>query len=168
MRAFRAAGIAVFTSTAILLPLSAARAGDAPKLKEGLWDVHGERVENPGAKRIQFAYRLCRDHAYDAAAEAQLKDVKDCTTVIKKLDGGKLSSASTCTVDGMTIVSNGLSQFTGDTAAHSETHATYTPPYDGKSDETMTEDQQYLGKCPAGLKPGDRVFPNGIIRHPDR
>jgi hypothetical protein len=159
-----AAAIAVVTTTAMVLP-AAAWAGDPPKLKEGLWDIRGERIESPGDKRTEFAYKLCRDHAYDKAANAQLKNVKGCSTVIKKVDGGKFSSASTCTVDGMTIVSNGLSAYKGDSSTHAETHAIYTPPFNGKSEETLTEDQQYLGKCPTGMKPGDTIAPDGIIRH---
>ncbi len=168
MRRITAAAIAAYTITASVLPCAAAYAGDTPNLKEGLWDIRGERIENPGGKRTEFAYKLCRDHAYDKAAEALLKNVKGCTTVIKKLDSGKFSSASTCTVDGMTIVSNGLSLYKSDSSTHSETHAAYTPPFNGKSEETMTQDQQYLGKCPAGMKPGDRIAPDGIIRHHDQ
>lgn len=147
--------------------LPAAQAAEPPKLKEGLWDIRGERVENPGAQRTEFAYKLCRDRAYDKAAEAALKGVKGCTTILKKLGSGEFASASRCAADGMIITSNGLSTYQGDTAVHSETHAAYTPPFNGKTDETLTEDQHYLGKCPAAMKPGDRIAPDGIVRHHD-
>ncbi|MGA2188697.1 MAG: DUF3617 family protein [Steroidobacteraceae bacterium] len=160
----RRAALAVITITAVLP--AASYAADPPKLKEGLWDVHGERIENSGAKRTVFAYRLCRDHAFDKAVDAQLANVTGCTTVVKKVDSGTFSSASTCTVDAMTIVSNGLTAYQSDTSTHSETHATYTPAFNGTSEETLTEDQRYLGKCPAGVKPGDTIAPNGMIRHP--
>ena len=41
--------------------------------------------------------------------------------------------------------------FKGDTAVHSETHATYSPPLYGVSESTMIMDQEYLGSCPAGI-----------------
>jgi len=160
----RAGNMAVLTTTAMLLP-ACVFAADPPKLKEGLWEIHGQSTENPGAKRLEFAYKLCRDHAFDKATNAMLKNVKGCNTEIKKLDGGKFASASTCTVAGITIVSTGLSEFKSDTATHFETHATYTPPFNGKTDESMTQDQQYLGKCAPGMKPGDRLLPDGIIQH---
>ncbi len=154
------------TACAVLLPFALAQAGDPPKIKEGLWEIRGESVENPGAKHTQFKYKLCRDHAYDKAANDQLKDVKGCSTVIKDLGGGKFSSASTCAVAGVTIESSGLSVYKGDTATHAETHAAFTPAFNGKTDETMTQDQQYVGKCPDGMKPGDRLSVNGLLLHP--
>jgi hypothetical protein len=152
-------------AAAVLLPITIALASDPPKVKEGLWEIHGQSVENPGEKRTDFTYKLCRNHAYDEASMALLKNVKGCTTVIKDLKGGKFSSASTCTVAGTTIISNGLTAYINDAATHSETHATYTPPFNGKSEETMTQDQQYIGECPTGMKPGETLDPDGVIRH---
>ena len=163
MESSRAAG-AVFL-TALALPASLAWAGHPPKLKEGLWDVRGQRLEMPGNKRSEFSYKLCRDHAYDKAAEAQLKDVKGCTTAIKDEGDGKFSSASSCTVSGTTIVSNGMTQYLSDKIIHSETHASFSPALNGKTEESLLEDQQYLSKCPATMRPGDILPPDGIVRH---
>lgn len=154
--------------TPMLLPLTPALAGDPPQLKEGLWEVRGQTVENPGAKRTDFAYQLCRDHAYDEAENKQLKDVEGCNTVLKDLGGGKLASTSSCQVSGVTIESNGLTVYKGDTFTHAESHATFSPPLEGKSDETITQDQKFLGKCPAGVKAGDRIAPDGRIWHSDQ
>jgi hypothetical protein len=158
------ATVAVFAA-AVCLPF-AGHADDLPKLREGLWEVRGQSVENPGDKRREFTYRLCRDHAYDKAAYALLKNVQGCTTAIKKLGGGKFSSASTCTVAGVTVVSNGLSIYASD-STHSESRATYTPAFNGKTEETVTQDQQYVGKCLVGMRPGDTISPDGLIRHHD-
>jgi hypothetical protein len=152
-------------AAAVLVPLALAYASDPPKIKEGLWEIHGQSVENPGERKSEFTYKLCRNHAYDHAAMALLKNVKGCTTVLKDLKDGKFSAASTCTVAGTTIVSNGLTTYIGDSTTHSETHATYTPPFNGKTEETMTQDQQYVGDCPAGMKPGETLDPDGVIRH---
>lgn len=160
--------VGVAAAIAVLLPCAAAWAGGPPKLREGLWEVRAQIIENPGGKHSEFTYRMCRDHAYDKAADEQLKNVKGCNTVIKNLGGGKFSSASTCTVAAITIVSNGVSIYSKDVSVHSETHATYTPAFNGKSEETMTQDQQYVAKCPANMKPGDRITPDGFIQHHDR
>ena len=155
------AGIAA----AVLLPAMIAYASDLPKVKEGLWEIRGQSIENPGARKKEFTYKLCRNHAYDEATTAQLKNVKGCSTTIKDVKKGMYSSSSTCTVGGTTIVSSGLTTYIGDAATHSEAHATYTPAYNGKTDETVTQDQQYLGDCPAGMKPGEMLDQNGAIRH---
>ncbi|MDB6083164.1 MAG: hypothetical protein JWN43_1045 [Gammaproteobacteria bacterium] len=159
------AKLALCAATAMLLPLAMVLAADPPKLKEGLWLIRGQSIENPGDKHTEFTYRLCRDHAYDKSVNAQLKNVKGCNTALKSLGNGKFSSASTCAVRGITVISNGLSMYAGDSSAHFETHATYSPAYNGKAEETMTQDQEYVGKCPLGMKPGDRLYPDGLIRH---
>lgn len=149
----------------VLLSAAIAYASDLPQIKEGLWEIHGQSIENPGARKTEFTYKLCRNHAYDEATTALLKNVKGCSTVIKDLKKGTYSSSSTCTVAGTTIVSSGLTTYIGDAATHSEAHATYTPAFNGKTDETVTQDQQYVSDCPAGMKPGEMLDQNGVIRH---
>jgi len=52
-----------------------------------------------------------------------------------------------------------------DTSIHSETNATYTPLFMGHASEKMTMDFAYVGSCPAGIQPGDRVDQTGAVRH---
>ena len=160
----RVASITAALLTCALLPL-AADAGDPPKLKEGLWEVHMQSEEKPTEKKTDVVYRLCRNHAYDKRANDALKNLAGCTTVIKDDGGGKYSSASNCVVSGITVVSSGFTTFASKTATHSQTAAKYSPALGGKTDETMTQDQHYLGKCPANMQPGDTIGPEGLIMH---
>jgi ribosomal protein S11 len=142
-----------------------AQTTDPPKLKEGLWEIHGQTVENPGNKRTDFTYRLCRDHAYDDAANKKLREVEGCSTVLKDLGGGRIASTSSCQVAGVTIDSTGLMVYKDDASTHAESRATFTPAFQGKSDETITQDQKFIGKCPGDVKPGDRIAADGRIWH---
>lgn len=157
----------VALAAAASLPLMAAHAGDPPKLKEGLWEVHVQSEEKPSGARTDVTYQLCRDHAYDKTADELLKNLPGCTTVIKDQGKGRFTSASNCVVNGTTVVSTGLTLFISKIATHSETNAKYLPPFKGKTDETMVQDQQYVGKCPNGTKPGDTISADGFIRHHD-
>ncbi len=151
----------------MLLPLAAARAGDPPKLKEGLWEVYVHSEEQPAGTQANITYQVCRDHAYDKKADEILKNLPGCTTIVKDEGKGKFSSASTCVVNGTTVISTGVTLFTSKTATHSETDAKYLPPFNGKTEETMVQDQRYIGNCPGGVKPGDTISPDGFIRHHD-
>jgi hypothetical protein len=153
------------TLAALSLPGAPAWAGDPPKIKEGLWAIHGESIEKPGDIVTKYDYKLCRNHAYDKAANAKLKNVDGCRTVLKDDGGGKFEAASICTVSGTTIISNGVTTYINDKLMHAETSAKYAPAFRGKTDETMTQDQQYVGDCPVGMKPGDLQTPDGMIRH---
>jgi hypothetical protein len=160
----RRPGQLALAATASLL-LSVAVAGDPPKLKEGLWEVHVQSEEKPSGAKTDVTYQLCRDHAYDKTADELLKNLPGCTTVIKDAGKGKFTSASNCVVNGTTVISSGLTVFTSKTATHSETEARYLPPFKGKTEETMVQDQQYVGGCPNGTKPGDTISADGFIRH---
>jgi hypothetical protein len=155
--------VLVFSTAA--LAWAAAQAADPPPLKEGLWEIHGHSIENPGGKEADFTYRLCRDHKFDEAMNAQAKNAKECNTSFDDLGGGKYASSSTCLVPGTAIVSKGTYTYESASAARSESHATYTPAFHGKSEETITEDQKYLGRCPSNMKPGDRLLSDGTLQH---
>jgi hypothetical protein len=145
--------------------IAAARAASPPQLQQGLWDIRVQNTENPGAKKTEYTFRLCRDHAYDKETDGLVKNNKNCTTKLQRLGGDRFSAASRCTLSGIVIVSQGLSVYQGGASVHSESAATYTPPLYGKTDETVIEDQHYLGSCPAGMKPGDRLMADGSVVH---
>jgi len=148
---------------ALELPL--ARATDPPTLKEGLWSIHTQSIDNPGAKKSEGTYTLCRDHAYDTANRARAKTVQGCTTVHESFQGGKYSTEIHCVIGGTAIESKATTTFQGDVSSHTEGHSTYTPVFNGVSETTTVMDQKYVGSCPAGVQPGDRIGADGKVIH---
>jgi hypothetical protein len=148
---------------ALLLPLAGAT--DPPDVKEGLWSIRTQFTENPGNKKTEGSYSLCRDHAYDQAARARAKKIAGCTTTSESCAGGKCTVEMRCVQRGSTIESKSVTTFSGDTAVHSESHSTTNPPLLGVSEQTVVMDQKYTGSCPAGAKPGDRINADGSIIH---
>jgi hypothetical protein len=142
-------------AAAFFLAVGIASAADPPDVKEGLWSIHTQTIDNPGSKKSESTSTICRSHAYDQHVRSLAKNVKGCTTVSESFQGGKYSTVMHCVAAGTTIESKGTATFDGDTSAHSESHATYTPAMGGVSDTTMIMDQKYLGSCPAGAQPGD-------------
>jgi len=144
--------------------LGLAHADSLPEVHEGLWQIDMQSIDNPGNKKSTVSYKLCRDHAYDKAGQALAKNIKGCGPLNATYGGGNMSSEMRCTVGGTVIESKGTGTYST-TASHTETHATYTPAFYGNTDEMMTQDQKYLGSCPAGMQPGDRMLPDGTIQH---
>jgi len=157
--------IVLLAVSAAALVLPAARAADPQELKEGLWQIHTQTTDNPGGKKSEGTYSLCRDHAYDNAVRARAKQVKGCTVTDESLTGGKYSAESHCVVAGTTIDTKSTTTSQGDTAFHSESHSTYSPAMYGVNESTMVMEQKYVGSCPAGAKPGDRVNADGTVMH---
>lgn len=145
--------------------LGVAMAADEPDLKEGYWTVHTQTITNPGNRKAEGSYGICRNHAFDQMIRARAKAQKTCAFTTKSLGPGKFSSSSHCTVAGTTMDSNGTTTYTADTATHSESRVTYSPANTGISDITLIMDQKYTGGCPAGMKAGDRKNNDGTIVH---
>ena len=152
-------------AAAMLLPIWIVMAVDVPDVKEGLWSIKRHTIDNPGNKTSDSSSTLCRNHAYDQHVIAESKKVKGCTTLSESFQGNKYSLEMSCVAAGTTILSKGVTTFDGDTAAHSESHASYTPAMAGISETTMIIDQKYLGACPAGIQPGDMTTADGKVLH---
>jgi len=155
--------ILMLLAASVCLPATAG-AIDHPPAKEGLWQIHTQTTDNPGARFSEGTVKVCRSHAFDAAVEAKNKERKDCQTLEENLSGDTYTSSARCSVANTTIETKGTTKF-GDNASHSEIHVTYTPALYGNSEETMIQDQTFLGACPAGMQPGDRQAQDGRIIH---
>src|ERR1700735_4140490 len=121
-------------SAAFLLAIGTASAVDPPELKEGLWSIHRQVIDNPGNKKTESTSSICRSHAYDQHAESLAKKVKGCAPMSSSVQGSKYSSAMHCVVAGTVIESQGSATYQGDTSAHSESHSPYSPAMGGVSD----------------------------------
>jgi hypothetical protein len=152
------------SAAALLLVMGMIYAVDEPPLKEGLWSVRTQMIQNPGNQKDETTRSICRNHAFDAYALAQRKNTK-CKTLSENSSGGTITTVSECTVGTTLIKNTGTVTMSGDTAAHSEGHTTYTPPVKGMSESTIIMDQKYVGACPAGVEPGDTIDADGKIQH---
>ena len=154
-----------FGAAALLSPIGMANAVDLPEQKEGLWSSHMQSTDSPGNNKTEQTSTICRNHAYDQYVLSLTKGMKGCTEVNESFQGGKYSVEMHCAVGGTVIDSKGTTTFQGDTAAHAESHATYTPAMGGVSETTIIMDQKYVGSCPAGAQPGDITYADGRVTH---
>jgi hypothetical protein len=154
-----------FSAAMLAVVITVGRADDPPQVKEGLWSIHTQSVDNPGNKKSEGTRSICRNHEYDKKAQASAKSVKGCTVTSESVSGNKYSSATRCEIAGTVIQSTGVTTFQGDTAFHTESHSTNTPPMFGVAESTVTIDQKYVGSCPAGMQPGDFMDADGKITH---
>jgi hypothetical protein len=149
--------------SAVLLSFASAHAADRPDVKEGLWSSQTQTIDNPGNKRGGGLMTICRSHAYDQYVKDLAAKMPGCNKASESTSGHIISTTLRCTVENTVIDTKETATFQGNTAVHSETHATYTPPLYGVSESTMIMDQKYLGDCPADMQPGDMKSADGRI-----
>src|SRR6202051_1279737 len=157
--------VTAIAAALLLLSSGTANAIDPPAMKEGLWSIHNQSVNNPGHKKLDRTSTVCRSHAYDQHVLQEVKAMKGCKTLSESLKGGEYSVHTQCTVAGTVVDSKSTVIFKGDSAAHSESNATYNPALAGISEMTLIQDQKYVGSCPAGVQPGDITQPDGSVVH---
>jgi hypothetical protein len=150
-----------------LLFLGAAQAADFPNmppLKEGLWKIRMIDT-TPGEKSTDNTYNLCRSQAYDEKArQIANKFLTACSITTDVKSGSTRTFVSTCKIAGSTVVTHSTLTGLSDTHFHTESTTTFTPPISGQSQSSMTQEQTYLGACPATMQPGDRQRADGTIQ----
>jgi len=152
-------------SALLLLASAAVTAVDPPAMKEGLWSIRNQSINSPGGKKSDFTSTVCRSHDYDQHTLQDAKSVKGCKTISETLQGSEYSIHMHCVAAGTEIDSKSTVIFKGDTAAHSESHATYSPALSGITETTLIQDQKFVGSCPAGIHAGDITQPDGTVVH---
>lgn len=138
-------------------------AADPPLMKEGYWSIHTVTIDNPGNNKSESAQTICRNHAYEQYVRdsAKKRSQNICKMLVEDYSGGTYTVEQECTVGTSKIHSKTVTTTQGDSAAHAETHSTNTPALYGVAESTMTQDQKYLGACPAGVQPGDILRADG-------
>ena len=135
-----------------------AGAEDSPARRPGLW-----QTTNTVEGKTEEASRFCTDTATDAEmakVKAQLPEGGPCSESNRRRDGDLITYDTSCTIAGEQTTSHVVVTLSGGVVERMETASHFTVAIAGMTDGTTT--MAWLGACPAGMRPGDVVFPNGL------
>jgi hypothetical protein len=128
-----------------------------PVMKDGLWETHSQQIIQ--GKKFETTIKMCKSHEMDKsmkAASENMRKTNQCTEAVTQLSASSWSSESHCESGPLKgTVSKSTVSYQGDTATHMEMHMT------GSSENVTIMDSHYLGSCPADMKPGDAIMPDG-------
>jgi uncharacterized protein DUF3617 len=146
----------------LLVPLIAqAQTQEYPRLKPGLWEM---TTTNSRAKdRPPQKSSICLDASLQQEMIRMSTGMMQgmCSKVDKKYVGNTFSGEATCKFGDSTMKSRSVMTLTGDTAYHTEAHASFNPPMGGMTQSDTVIDGRHVGACKPGQQPGDMVMPNG-------
>jgi hypothetical protein len=154
---------ATFISATILLA-AGVYAVEEPGMKEGLWSVRTQVIQHPSEQKTDSAVTLCRNPAYDKQVREATKPTSKCP-LVDKSSGTTTKFETECKIGGSRVKVTEVIEITGDTISHAVTDAIITPPVSGLSGMTTVADMTYVGPCPAGMKLGDMMMPDGTFAH---
>jgi hypothetical protein len=133
---------------------------DVPPLRAGLWEATsaGVRPQSPSVTRMCLD-RHTQRHVLDQLAVAL---PRMCSRNHYGMRAGRFVTDSACTFGASAIEGRTETTFVRDTAYRMEVVGRVGPA--GKAAETRKAviDGRHVGACPAGMKPGDMVLPNGL------
>jgi hypothetical protein len=130
-----------------------------PFTKDGLWQATTSHTM--AGKTNQMTLKICQDHSTqqkDRDLSAQLRAKDQCTHTTSQPGPGVYVVEKKCTIGpNAGSASKSTLTFQGDGAYRLDMHVT------GKTgaESVMSIDGKYLGPCPADMKPGDTVMPDG-------
>jgi hypothetical protein len=151
--------------TGIMLT-TAVYGADPPSMKEGLWSIHSQVIQHPSEQTtVDASATLCRDPAYDKQVREATMPKDKCKPTVDKSSGTIKRFETDCKVGGSAVRFTETVETTADTASHTVTSSTIMPPISGLTGMTVTADMTYISACPAGMKPGDAILPDGTVAH---
>jgi hypothetical protein len=132
-----------------------------PPMKDGFWETHS--VQSAAGKTSNdMIIKMCQTKELTQSSQAlsaQLRKANQCTSTIIQQSGNTVVEESRCAKGpNAGEVTRFVYSHTGDTASHIEMHSKQ-----GGTENLTVMDMKYLGSCPAGMKPGDVIMPDGKL-----
>ena len=151
------------TALAFALFAVAAVAGaqDFPKLKAGLWEVTMATARSDAqAPRLTT---MCLDDSVQQEMYKMSTGMMSgmCSKHDIKVTAGKVTTRADCDLGVTRMQSQSVMTLTGNSAYHTEAHATFDPPMNGMKESNTVIDGKHVGACKSGQQPGDMTLPGG-------
>lgn len=153
-------GLAIAVAAASV-GLAAADEFKPPPMKDGLWETH--TVQTRAGKSVSdMSIKMCQSKEHTQSTQtltAEMRKRNQCSSVVAQRTGSTIVEETRCAKGpsaGMVI--KAVYSHVGDTAAHIEMHE-----QKGATDDVTVMDMKYLGSCPAGMKAGDIIMPDGKV-----
>jgi len=132
-----------------------------PPMKDGLWETHSVSTQ-AGKNTSEITIKMCQTKELTQSSQAMSQELRkrnECiSTVVQR-------SGNTTVVESRCAKGNNAGQvvrisysITGDTALRMEMHQ-----QKGGAEQTTVVDSKYLSSCPAGMKGGEMIMPDGKV-----
>lgn len=151
--------LALFLGTLLACAGAVAHAGEIPKRKPGLWELHWHSndvtPEQAASVMVSDSAKMC----IDATTDAKLAAAYDPCDVplFFALYSPQFTKEVVCeaAVGDDKAVSNSTVTFTGDTAYRIDVRSRFLSVPKGKGDFSGGREGKWVGACPSDMRPGD-------------
>jgi hypothetical protein len=139
---------------------AAAQADAFPARKAGLWEMRSSGGPLGGSQRMQQCIDARTD---DMLREQSAGRGQDCDKPKVSRKGTEYETEVVCRREGVTTTMRGRYTMQGDSAYSGTMRMRFDPALNGMSEMNMAMEGRWMGRCRAGMKPGDVVM-DGVPR----
>jgi Protein of unknown function (DUF3617) len=152
--------IACFAGLCLCVGAAATLADELPHLKPGLWQISA--VTNH-SRRPRIS-KLCVDRSTLGLMVnvGATMPHPECSRNERHSAGTTMISDSVCRIGSSEQTTHSVVTYHGDSAYDVDIKAHYDPPFFGRSDSISHQSARWIGACPADMKPGEVLTPEGI------
>lgn len=152
--------IARLAGLSLCLAATVALADGLPQLKPGLWQIS---TATSHSRRPRVS-KLCLDRSTFGLVMSigTAMQHPSCSRTERHSSGATMVTDSVCRIGGSESTTHTVVTYHGDSGYDTDIQAHYNPPLFGRSESTSHQSARWIGDCPAGMKPGDMLTPEGI------
>jgi hypothetical protein len=154
-----------FAAMVLAIAAHAANMPDMPSMKEGLWSMRSQTIQHPSEAKTETAASVCRKAGWNRVPLKVKTPRGKCKSSIES-SGTKQRYEIACKVAAVVFKLTETKEITGENMMHTALDMSYSPPVDGVSGTTMIGEVAYISACPAGMKPGETLMPDGTFVTP--
>ena len=146
---------------AVTLTPTLTQADDMPKRKPGLWEI---TTTSDRANSRPMTAKMCTDdktqtlfaHFGDQVGKTR------CSKRDVQNQGTQVITDTVCNIAKSQVTSHTVMNFDSITSFSIQVHSHYEPALFGSTDSNSTHTGKWVGACPADMKPGEVLSPNGV------
>ncbi len=146
-------------AAAVSIGIAGAAEFKPPPMKDGLWETHSSQTRQ-GKTVFATTGKICQSQELTKSNESageEMRKRNECTSTVSQTSASAYVEESRCAKGANAgSVTRVVYTFEGDTASHTEMHM-----QQGNAESVLVMDMKYVGACPAGMKPGDMIMPDG-------
>ena len=147
--------------TAVALTPALTQADDLPKRKPGLWEIVGTSDRDNSQSHT---VKMCTDDKTQEvfAHFGDQMGKNRCSKRDVQNQGTQVITDTVCNIAQSQVTSHTVMTFDSATSFTIQIHSHYDPALFGRTESNSTQTGKWVSACPADMKPGDMLSPNGV------
>jgi Flp pilus assembly protein TadG len=133
-----------------------------PSMKEGVWLIRNQTVQHPSEEKAEGAGEVCQKADWNnGPIKVQTPKGKCKYAVESGATSQKYEVA--CEVSGVQIKVTETRELVDENNGRTVVDITSDPPTNGATGTTLVSEATYVSACPADVKPGSQMMPDGTF-----